>query len=110
MPVGASSWPIRVPGCCSGSTAELLAGERVSRYVPGVLGEQILRQLRETSQLELQGQRDDGRPIPLAVSLTSFSHDETCTTYSTCSTCRRASGMKNVFATLSRHRQRVRAG
>jgi PAS domain S-box-containing protein len=64
-------------GLLLGSTAELLAGERVSRYVPGVLGEQILRQLRETSQLELQGQRDDGRPIPLAVSLTSFSHDET---------------------------------
>ncbi|MBK3868219.1 PAS domain S-box protein [Pseudomonas stutzeri] len=59
-----------------GSTAELLAGERVGRYVPGVLGEQILRQLREASQLELQAQREDGSPIPVAVSLTSFSHDD----------------------------------
>jgi PAS domain S-box-containing protein len=59
-----------------GSTAELLAGERVSRYVPGVLGEQVLRQLRETSQLELQAQREDGRSIPVAVSLTSFNHDD----------------------------------
>ncbi len=58
------------------SSTELLAGERVSRYVPGVLGEQTLRQLRETSQLELQAQREDGKPIPVAVSLTSFSHDD----------------------------------
>lgn len=57
------------------SSTELLAGERVSRYVPGVLGEQTLQQLRETSQLELQAQREDGRPIPVAASLTSFKHD-----------------------------------
>ncbi len=59
-----------------GSSTEMLAGERVSRYVPGVLGEQVLGQLRETSQLELQAQREDGKAIPVAVSLTSFSHDE----------------------------------
>ncbi|WP_278433508.1 CHASE domain-containing protein [Stutzerimonas kunmingensis] len=59
-----------------GSSTELLAGERVSRYVPGVLGEQVLGQLRETSQLELQAQREDGKAIPVAVSLTSFRHDD----------------------------------
>jgi len=59
-----------------GSSTDMLAGERVSRYVPGVLGEQVLGQLRETSQLELQAQREDGKSIPVAVSLTSFSHDE----------------------------------
>jgi PAS domain S-box-containing protein len=59
-----------------GGPADLLAGERVSRYVPGVLGEQILRQLRDTTQLELQAQREDGTPIPVAVSLTSFRHDD----------------------------------
>ena len=42
----------------------------------GVLGEQILRQLRDTTQLELQAQREDGTPIPVAVSLTSFRHDD----------------------------------
>ena len=63
-------------GLLLGSSPELLAAERVSRYVPGVLGDPILKQLRETSQLELQAQREDGRPIPVAVSLTSFSHDD----------------------------------
>jgi len=58
------------------SSTELLAGERVSRYVPGVLSEQTLQQLRETSQLELLAQREDGRPVPVAASLTSFRHDD----------------------------------
>ena len=59
-----------------GGSAEQLAGERVSRYVPGVLGEQALRQLQQTSQLELQAQREDGQPIPVAASLTSFRRDD----------------------------------
>lgn len=55
-----------------GSSAGLLAGERLSRYVPGALEES----LREANQQESQALREDGSPVPVSVSLTAFSRDD----------------------------------
>ncbi|MGN5595280.1 CHASE domain-containing protein [Stutzerimonas nitrititolerans] len=55
-----------------GSSAGLLAGERLARYVPGALEES----LREANQQESQALREDGTPVPVSVSLTGFRRDE----------------------------------
>ena len=55
-----------------GSSAGLLAGERLSRYVPGALEES----LREANQQESQALREDGTPVPVSVSLTAFTRDD----------------------------------
>lgn len=55
-----------------GSSAGLLAGERLSRYVPGALDEP----LREANQRESQALREDGTPVPVSVSLTDFARDD----------------------------------
>ncbi len=58
-----------------GSSAGLLAGERLGRYVPGVLSEAAVKQL-EASNQEGHALREDGTPIPVSLSLTSFNRDD----------------------------------
>jgi len=58
-----------------GSNADLLAGERLSRYVPGAL-EETSREQPEANHQESQALREDGTPIPVSLSLTSFSRDD----------------------------------
>jgi len=59
-----------------GSNAGLLAGERVSRYLPFLLGGDSLAQRSGLHQQETQALREDANPVPVALSLTSFNHDE----------------------------------
>ncbi|EIK54204.1 sensor histidine kinase/response regulator [Stutzerimonas stutzeri TS44] len=59
-----------------GSNAGLLAGERVSRYLPFLLGGDSLAQRGGLNQQETQALREDATPVPVALSLTSFNHDE----------------------------------
>ena len=59
-----------------GSSASLLAGERLNRYVPGALDEPAGGARLEASQQESQALREDGSPIPVSLSLTSFRRDK----------------------------------
>lgn len=59
-----------------GNSADLLAGERLSRYVPGVLDVPSGGHRLEASQEENQALREDGTPIPVSLSLTSFRRDD----------------------------------
>lgn len=59
-----------------GSSAGLLAGERLSRYVPGALDEPAREQQASDSQLENQAVREDGVQIPVSLILTSFKRDD----------------------------------
>lgn len=59
-----------------GSSAGLLAGERLSRYVPGALDEPAREQQASDSQLENQAVREDGTQIPVSLILTSFKRDD----------------------------------
>lgn len=59
-----------------GSSAGLLAGERLNRYVPGALVESSGEQWLEASHEESQALREDGTAIPVALSLTSFRRDD----------------------------------
>jgi len=59
-----------------GSSAGLLAGERLGRYVPGMLSEAAGGQRLETSNQESHALREDGTPIPVSLSLTSFNRDD----------------------------------
>lgn len=59
-----------------GSSAGLLAGERLNRYVPGALGDSSGVQRLEASHEESQALREDGTPIPVSLSLTSFRRDD----------------------------------
>jgi len=54
-----------------GSTAGLLAGERLSRYVPGALD----KALGEINYQESQASREDGTPVPVSISVTGFRRD-----------------------------------
>ncbi len=57
-----------------GSSAGLLAGERLNRYLPGALGE--LNGANPPEQQESQALREDGSPIPVSLSVTSFRRDK----------------------------------
>ncbi len=59
-----------------GSSAGLLAGERLNRYVPGALADPSGGSRLEASQQESQALREDGTPIPVSLSLTSFRRDK----------------------------------
>lgn len=59
-----------------GSTAGLLAGERLNRYVPGALEEPSREQQSDANQHESQALREDGSALPVSLSLTSFSRDD----------------------------------
>ncbi len=59
-----------------GSTAGLLAGERLSRYVPGALDVRAQDQALDDHQQENQALREDGTAIPVSLSLTSFKRDD----------------------------------
>ncbi|HBM09848.1 hybrid sensor histidine kinase/response regulator [Pseudomonas sp. Choline-3u-10] len=59
-----------------GSSAGLLAGERLSRYVPGALDETVSGPQLEADQRESQALREDGSPVPVSLSLTSFKRDK----------------------------------
>ncbi|BAP80803.1 sensor histidine kinase/response regulator [Pseudomonas sp. MT-1] len=59
-----------------GSSAGLLAGERLSRYVPGALDETANGPQLEADQRESQALREDGSPVPVSLSLTSFKRDK----------------------------------
>lgn len=59
-----------------GSTAGLLAGERLNRYVPGALEEPSREQQPMDGQQETSALREDGRVIPVSLSLTSFNRDD----------------------------------
>ncbi len=59
-----------------GSSTALLAGERVSRYLPELLSSDSLSLRVTASQQETQALREDGQPTPVALSQTSFKHDE----------------------------------
>ncbi|MCQ4313100.1 CHASE domain-containing protein [Pseudomonas stutzeri] len=59
-----------------GSSADLLAGERLRRYVPGALDVPSHEQRLEANLQESQALREDGTPIPVSLSLTSFSRDD----------------------------------
>jgi len=59
-----------------GSSAGLLAGERLNRYVPGALLDPSGGARLEASHQESQALREDGTPIPVSLSLTSFRRDE----------------------------------
>lgn len=54
-----------------GSSAGLLAGERLARYLPGSLEESQ----HEVNQQEGQALREDGAPVPVSISLTAFRRD-----------------------------------
>ncbi|WP_415845497.1 CHASE domain-containing protein [Stutzerimonas zhaodongensis] len=60
-----------------GSSAGMLAGERLGRYVPGALDGPAGGPREETNQHESQALREDGTPIPVSLSLTSFKRDKT---------------------------------
>src|SRR5690606_8967926 len=59
-----------------GSSAALLAGERVSRYLPSLSADGSLAQQSGLAQQETQALREDASPVPVALSLTSFNHDD----------------------------------
>lgn len=59
-----------------GSSAGLLAGERLSRYVPGALSDPLGGARMEANHQESQALREDGTPIPVSLSLTSFRRDD----------------------------------
>src|SRR5690606_29711781 len=59
-----------------GSTAGLLAGERLNRYGPGALEEPSREQQPMDGQQETSALREDGRVIPVSLSLTSFNRDD----------------------------------
>ena len=59
-----------------GSSASLLAGERINRYVPGALEEPSREQERDGGPQESSALREDGSVIPVSLSLTSFSRDD----------------------------------
>lgn len=59
-----------------GSSAGLLAGERLNRYVPGALIDSAGGPRLEASHQESQALREDGTPIPVSLSLTSFRRDD----------------------------------
>ncbi|WP_434456458.1 CHASE domain-containing protein [Stutzerimonas urumqiensis] len=63
-------------GALLGCSVDQLLGERVSRYLPGVLTEAELEGPRKADQEELQAQREDGELVPVAVSLTSFRRED----------------------------------
>ncbi|MGK9065533.1 CHASE domain-containing protein [Stutzerimonas chloritidismutans] len=56
-----------------GSTAGLLAGERLNRYVPGALESP---EQADAGQHERQALREDGNAVPVSLSLTSFKRDD----------------------------------
>ncbi|KJH83399.1 CHASE domain-containing protein [Stutzerimonas stutzeri] len=58
-----------------GSSAGLLAGERLNRYVPGALVDSTGGPRLEATHQESQALREDGTPIPVSLSLTSFRRD-----------------------------------
>ncbi|WP_407295579.1 CHASE domain-containing protein [Stutzerimonas zhaodongensis] len=59
-----------------GSSAGLLAGERLSRYIPGVLESNAAGPQLDANQQESQALREDGTPVPVSLSLTSFKRDK----------------------------------
>ncbi len=59
-----------------GSSAALLAGERVSRYLPSLSADGSLAQQSGLAQQETQALREDASPVPVALCLTSFNHDD----------------------------------
>ncbi len=59
-----------------GSAAGLLAGERLNRYVPGAVEDPSREQQPVDNQQETSALREDGRVIPVSLSLTSFNRDD----------------------------------
>ncbi|MDX2351793.1 CHASE domain-containing protein [Stutzerimonas xanthomarina] len=60
-----------------GSRAGLLAGERLSHYIPSAFQKAADGNLLDANQQESQALREDGTPVPVSLSLTSFKRDKT---------------------------------
>ncbi|MCQ4277608.1 CHASE domain-containing protein [Pseudomonas stutzeri] len=60
-----------------GSSAGLLAGERLSHYIPSAFQKAADGNLLDANQQESQALREDGTPVPVSLSLTSFKRDKT---------------------------------
>ncbi|MBZ5757811.1 CHASE domain-containing protein [Pseudomonas sp. S5(2021)] len=59
-----------------GSSTSLLAGERASRYLPELTSSDSASLRVTATQQETQAIREDGNPIPVALSQTSFKQDD----------------------------------